>query len=589
MLPHRMSFSSPYQAVLFDPIRKRWICFAEPIAVFSTERVDEVRPLLQQVARDACAQQLWGVGWLSYEAAPAFDADLDVWSEPNFPKAWFALFQAPVQLIDQPWRDLAMNSVPCWQSSVTREEYCDGVAQVRRFIGRGDTYQVNFSYRLTAPAPENERALFSQMVRVQRGEYSAFIDAGRFVVCSASPELFFRRRAGVVVCEPMKGTAPRGRYTSEDQVRAEQLRSSEKECAENVMIVDMVRNDLARIAARGSVTTAALCEVTRYPRVWQMTRRVEACCNGDLEELFCALYPAASITGAPKRRTMEIIKQLERGPRRIYTGSIGWIEPDGSECFNVAIRTALVDRAQRTVEYGVGSGIVWDAQADAEYEECRVKAQAVVSAQVACDLFETMRWDPENGFLFYQRHIERLADSARYFGWEVDLSVVHAELQRCAESLIGTRSPQRVKLFLAADGSVRSVTATVTPLPEPYIVALARDPVDSKRVELFHKTTDRRVYDEAQGEVADTHDVLLWNQRGELTESRIGNLAVELEGALITPPQVCGLLAGCCRAQMLAEGRLREGILKRSDLAQAQGVYLMNALRGVWKVQVVGV
>jgi para-aminobenzoate synthetase/4-amino-4-deoxychorismate lyase len=582
-----MSFSSLYQAVLFDPLRKRWLCFAEPVAVFSTVQVEEVRPLLRQVTQDARAQQLWGVGWLSYEAAPAFNAHVAVWSEQSFPKAWFALFKPPLQLVDQPWREHTMSLVPCWQPSITQEEYVSSIADVKRFIGRGDTYQVNFSYRLTAPAPNDERALFSHMVQVQRGEYSAFIDAGRFVVSSASPELFFRRSDGVVVCEPMKGTAQRGRFTSEDQVRAEQLRSSAKECAENVMIVDMVRNDLAHSAARGSITTAAQCDLTRYPRVWQMTRRIEARCNGDLDEILCALYPAASITGAPKRRTMEIIKQLERGPRRIYTGSIGWIEPDGHECFNVAIRTALVDRVQGTVEYGVGSGIVWDAQADAEYEECQAKAQAVVSSHVVPDLFETLRWEPAVGFVLYQRHIERLVDSACYFGWAVDLDLVHGELKRCAESLSGTHNPQRVKLFLSADGSVRSVTADVTPLPDTYTVSLAKDPVDSRRVELFHKTTDRRIYDDAQGEVSGTSDVLLWNQRGELTESRIGNLAVVLKGVLVTPPQECGLLPGCFRAQMLAEGRLREEILSREDLAQADGVYLMNALRGLWKVQVV--
>jgi para-aminobenzoate synthetase/4-amino-4-deoxychorismate lyase len=277
------------------------------------------------------------------------------------------------------------------------------------------------------------------------------------------------------------------------------------------MIVDMVRNDLSRIASRGSVQVSKVCEVERYPHVWQMISEVSAHSTAKLSHIFAALFPAASITGAPKESTARIIREVECSPRNIYTGAMGVVSPEGRSWFNVAIRTALIDRSNATVEYGVGSGIVWDSSSDDEFRECIAKAAAVTSQRHHVALFETILWEPERGFVLLERHLSRLARSAEFLSFGFERNALTSELDRLCGILKAEGVSQRIRLTLSSDGSVQSEAHKLLPLASPYYLALAREPVTSSKMTLYHKTTDRSAYDTAEPEIEGAHDVLLWS------------------------------------------------------------------------------
>ncbi|HET9004491.1 MAG TPA: bifunctional anthranilate synthase component I family protein/class IV aminotransferase, partial [Gemmatimonadaceae bacterium] len=424
-------------------------------------------------------------------------------------------------------------------------------------------------------------ALYQRMRDAQPSGYCAYLDLGRHCILSASPELFFHRSGDRITTRPMKGTAGRGRWLEEDDAAALALASSEKERAENVMIVDLLRNDIGRIARPGSVRVSSLFAVERHPTVLQMTSTIEAelAPRTTLRDIIAALFPCGSITGAPKVAAMQKIAALERSPRGVYCGAIGHISPDGDAIFNVAIRTAWVDRDTSTIEYGVGGGITWDSAASAEYDEIRAKSAIVTSATPSFELLETMRLT-RDGYVRRERHLARLADSARYFGIPVDMHAVERALDVHARAT--SDFPRRVRLLVARDGTPRvedrplggdATSAT------PQTMALATSPVSSADPFLFHKTTHRAVYDKHRAEHPDVFDVLLWNEKGELTEFTIGNVVVRLDGVDWTPPRECGLLAGTYRAELLERGEIRERRLRVEDLRRAEAVWLVNSLR----------
>jgi para-aminobenzoate synthetase/4-amino-4-deoxychorismate lyase len=383
----------------------------------------------------------------------------------------------------------------------------------------------------------------------------------------------------------MKGTAARGLWSAQDQQRAAALRASEKDRAENVMIVDMVRNDLGRVAEMGSVSVPKLFTVEQYPTVWQMTSTVVARTGASLAQLFGATFPPASITGAPKCRTMEIIAELETSPRRVYTGAVGFVAPDGRTQFNVAIRTVLIDRVRGEAEYGVGGGIVWDSDCDREAEECRTKSRILGFSRPPFELLESLLWRPGRGYYLLRRHLWRLRESARYFGFPVDLGQAREELDRLAAGLPAGR--HKVRLLLSRQGTIRVEAAPVAANPaDPVAVALAREPVDPDDVFLYHKTTCRRVYEQAAKAHPGVADVILHNCRGEVTESTVANVVAEIDGRLCTPPVHCGLLPGTCREELLARGTIVERVITIEELLGSPAVYLVNSVRGKRLVRV---
>ena len=368
---------------IFQTGPTQWLRFQEPRAVVHASLPDEVAPALSEIETAVRRERLYAAGFLAYEAAPAFDPSFLAHAPSDVPLLWFGLYEAPLVTGAAPFHSLSGDyredsadpfSVGPWTASVSPDLYEQAFDRIKYHIARGDTYQVNYTFRLRAPFHGSPEALFTHLARAQKDGHAAFINTGRHIVCSASPELFFQLDGDRLISRPMKGTRRRG-DPRQDSRQAELLRASEKDRAENLMIVDMVRNDMGRIAEIGSVSVPSLFDIECYPTVYQMTSTVESRTQAGFPEIMGALFPCASITGAPKIRTMEIIRSCEPDPRGIYTGCIGYYGPNRQALFNVAIRTAVVKRAENCVEYGVGGGIVWDSDCALEYQECNDKAR----------------------------------------------------------------------------------------------------------------------------------------------------------------------------------------------------------------------
>ena len=379
-----------------------WLHFANPHQIISAASIDDVHAALQEIEKLVEGNNWYAAGFVTYEAAPAFDSALHVQSAGDFPLLWFGLYSEPHTLqTSEVLRDLGGHIELNWQAGISRKSYNTAIEKVKEAIAQGNTYQVNYTMRLNSDFSDREWDFFLNLAQTQN-KYAAYIDTGRHVICSASPELFFKLDGIKIYSHPMKGTAKRGRTTIEDKQQAEWLHNSVKNRAENVMIVDMIRNDLGRVAEIGSVQVPELFSIEKYPTLFQMTSTVQARTRASIDEIFTALFPSASITGAPKVSTMNIIAELETTPRKVYTGSIGHISPNRKAQFNVAIRTALIDRENKTAEYGVGGGIVWDSTSAEEYSEALLKARVLTERPRDFDLIETLLWTPE-GRLFSAR------------------------------------------------------------------------------------------------------------------------------------------------------------------------------------------
>ncbi len=387
----------------------------------------------------------------------------------------------------------------------------------------------------------------------------------------------------------MKGTSRRGLSSDDDLLAADRLRRSPKNRAENVMIVDMVRNDLGKVARPGSVAVSRMYDVEQYPTVWQMTSTVEARTDATVPEILTALFPPASITGAPKVRTMEIIRELEDSPRHIYTGALGWMAPGRIAQFSVAIRTLLADRSNTEAEYGVGGGIVWDSDPREEYEECLTKAAVLARRPVTFSLLETLLWTPGAGFVLLDDHLSRLRSSARYFGFAFDEAAIRGRLREATGGFVSAPH-RRVRLLLTRVGEITVESASLEPLRAagPPSVRLAVESVDIRNPFLYHKTTQRDAYDRARSRAGPCDDVILWNERHEITESCIANVVVSIDGTLFTPPVACGLLGGVARARALRSGTIRERVIRVDDVRRAERIFLTNAVRGLYEVRATG-
>ena len=564
-----------------------------PIGVLEATRAGEVVSVLDG-AEAAAGRGLWVAGFVSYEAAPGLDPALLVRDrDPNdafaaLPLAWFAMFERAEETALPVPRDEGVPDAPpgTWMPTTPRERFESSVGEIHERIAAGETYQVNHTMRLRSRVEGDPRGLYRDLCYAQRGAYSAYLDLGRYRVLSASPELFFERRGGSIVTRPMKGTAPRGRWPEEDRAAVEHLLASAKDRAENAMIVDLLRNDLGRISRAGSVTWADVFQVERYETVWQLTTTVSAELGTGigLAEIFRGLFPSGSVTGAPKVRTMEIVRDLEDSPRGIYCGAVGFLAPEGSgrpdARFNVAIRTVTVDTASTTAEYGVGGGITWDSEAGSEFEEAVAKSRVLTARRPAFELLETMRFDPAEGVRHLDRHLERLSGSAEYFDFRLDEVEVREAVEKTAASAPATTV--RLRLSLRKDGTVRVAATPFSDDPDVVRVAIddvAQDPSD---VFLFHKTSRRDRYDAARRRHPDVDDVLLVNDRREITESTIANVAARIEGRWTTPLLEAGLLAGIGRAVALQEGRVVEGTVTIADARSAEELALISDARG-WR------
>lgn len=556
-----------------------WRRFAGPVRVIVARESREVIPAIHEAERAVAEEGLYAAGYLAYEAGAAYGLGVHPADPDGPPLLWFGLFPG-WEAIEPPapGGDYRFGE---WRPSLDVAAYAAAIARIKDTIAAGYTYQANFTFQLRASFSGDPWALFADLSGAQRANFCAYVDLGRHVICSASPELFFRLDGDQLEARPMKGTAPRGLTTADDRRQIDWLRASEKNRAENVMIVDMIRNDFGRVARAGSVNVPALFTVERYPTLLQMTSTVTAQTDAALSDVLAAAFPCASITGAPKVRTMQLLRELERGPRGVYTGAIGTIAPGRQAQFNVAIRTAVIDRARGRAEYGVGSGIVWDSDAAAEYDECLLKARVLAAPRhdtADFQLIETLRWTPAEGFFLLDLHLERLADSAEYFGFACDRAAV---LRALDKSVAGLAGPSKARLLLDRAGRVTVEANTLpTPVAAPARVRPALRPVSSGDVRLYHKTTRRQPYEAARAARPDGDDVILWNERGELTETTVANIVLEIDGRQVTPPVASGLLAGTLRAHLLATGEIAEAVLTVADLARASRLWLINSVRG---------
>lgn len=567
-----------------------WLKFTGPRRVIVTEKLDEVRNSLEEVERLVNENGWTAAGFVSYEASPAFDHALRVISSKDgFPLLWFGLYETS-ETIDS-LEDYGTLLPLEWRPDIDREAYNNAIQSIKNQIAQGKTYQVNYTMRLSTDIKAYQQSeidlqalqLFRHLTHSQN-KYATFLDTGNWAICSASHELFFDLDNDTITGRPMKGTIKRGRNTEEDTNAQNWLRASSKNRAENVMIVDMIRNDIGRIADLGSVHVPELFTIEKYPTLFQMTSTVKGKTKASVAEIFANLFPCASITGAPKVSTMNIIADLETSSRNIYCGSIGYMAPGRKARFNVAIRTALVDKKNRKAEYGIGGGIVWDSTSSDEYSEALLKAQVLTSPQQKeFSLFETMLWTPEEGYFLIDRHIARIIDSANYFGFET------GNLEENFLKALNAISPKgnsskRIKVSLNSEGFITTEIKDFQPSAKVFQVCLAKEPVNSMDRFLFHKTTNREVYEKAA--ITGFDDVLLYNEKDELTEFTIGNLVAKIDGTLFTPPVECGLLAGTFRAELVASGEVKERVLKIQDLAEFEAVFLVNSIRKWVKVKI---
>ena len=546
------------------------LVFGEPRRAIAAESIEEVLPAIRTAEREA-ANGRWAVGFVAYEAAPAFDPALRV-RPGRGPLAWFGVHDAPLVRAGS---GQAGGRVVALEPDLDADAHARAVAAIREGIGTGAFYQVNLTFRIHGRLEGGPLALYHCLRAAQGGGETAFLRTGPLAIVSASPELFLLRRGKDVSSRPMKGTARRGRWPEEDEQVRVRLLASEKERAENVMIADLLRNDLGRVATTGSVRADPLVAAERLRSVWQLTSTVSARLRKGtgLAGLLGATFPCGSVTGAPKVAAMRAIADLERSPRGAYCGAVGAIAPGGEACFNVAIRTAVVDLRNGSLVYGTGGGITWDSDPRAEWDEACAKAQVLRLDPALPSLLETMRLE-DGRVALLEGHLARLAGSARYHGIPADLDAVRRRIAL-------ERGNARLRLLISPD-SVFAVERAALPAPVvgPVPVALSADPVDRRDPALFHKTSLRAPYDRRRAARPDVFDVLLVNGEGEVTEGSFSNLVADVDGERVTPPLDCGLLPGVFRSAILSRGEVKERTLRPGDLARARSLWLVNALRG---------
>ena len=587
------------------------LLFEEPLEIVRCDAPEALDAALTRLS-EGLARGLTAAGFLSYELGYLMEPKLAplLPSERAQPLVWMGLFARPRRLdgaaVDRFLRERSTGAHELGELklSLERAAYLEALAKVKDYIAAGDVYQINLTFKYLFDFTGDPLSLYAELRHKQRVAHGALIRAEDFEVLSLSPELFLRVRDGNILARPMKGTAPRRPTAAEDAAERAWLHGDVKSRAENLMIVDLLRNDLGRVAQIGSVAVPALFTVETYRTVHQMTSSITARLRPEvsLRELLRSLFPCGSVTGAPKVRAMEIIHELEPRPRGVYTGAVGMLGPDGEVALNVAIRTLMLRRDESVPEsthepargptqnwrgeMGIGSGIVADSDPEAEFEECLLKARFLTEPYAPFRLIETLRWRAGEGYALLERHLARLAASAAYFGFACDPGAVRARLAAHSETF--GSDDMRVRLTLGEEGDLEIET---TPLPKTEANAVLRyalsdRPIDRASPFFFHKTTRRTFYD---GELARLRaatgcdEVILVNERGELTEGTRTNLFVELGGHILTPPVACGLLDGTLRRELLESSELpvEESVLRPEDLRRANRVLLGNSVRGL--------
>ncbi len=592
----------------------RSLLFHDPETVIVAHTLEEVGPALE--AMDAAlASGLHLAGWISYECAAHFEPRLKprMTKRADEPLIWMMATRHRKTLTPSDMTEALfsarrgnrhMAKLEIGDSPVTEVDYLAAIEKVHHYIHAGDVYQINYTFPLPCTLEGDALALYERLRASQPVPFGAYIDTGAdhggHKVLSLSPELFVRREGDRLTGKPMKGTAPRGLTLEADEAVAAALKSDEKSRAENLMIVDLIRNDLSRISEPGSVQVTGLFETECYPTLWQMTSTITAKASEGLTPsgLLNALFPCGSVTGAPKVRALEIIAELEAAPRGIYCGAIGHFSPPDPSAgengqmdwsLNVPIRT-LTFGPDGKGRLSVGSGVVADSDPTGEYEECLLKARFTRTEAKDFSLIETMKLEVDGNFDLLDEHLARLEASARYFDFALDRADALAMLDEHGEACMPLDAPRRVRLLLGQTGAVTVTSAPLLPQAQTGRVCLAKDRVKSDDTFLHHKTTRRELYDGAFARAfkAGYDDILFFNEKDELTEGAISNVFIVKDGLWLTPPLACGLLAGTLRQALLADHTpaIAEQMIRREDLLAADEVYIGNSVRGLRRVTV---
>ncbi len=553
-----------------------WTAWRQPSAILQADSIVDVQPLLKQA--ENASRHCHVLGFISYDAAPAFDPALEADRDPDVPLAWFAVFDAAGDIFQS--AEIPESSELPAQPALDATQHARALSSIKNYIARGDTYQVNFTFPMLAgPGDIDPLAWFLDRYRRQPSPQAFFIRTPAFSVACLSPELFFKKTGRTLVCKPMKGTRRRGRWPDEDAALRDELQNASKDRAENLMIVDMVRNDLARIPGCSEITTESLFDLLPLPTVWQMTSTVTTETDAGLIDILYAMFPSASITGAPKVRTSAIIRELESAPRGLYTGSMMHLKPGGDIQANVAIRTAWFDHATKSMNYGVGSGIVWDSDPAAEYRECLQKALVLRPSPPPFRLLETILWNYPGTLFLLEEHLHRLSSAASYFGYKCPFPDLLRRLQK--ESAQAPGASCRIRILLDRHGAFETTWSEAPPIVmdregAPSIrVSIAQSPVDADDPFLYHKTTHRDI----KGDAA---DVILYNANDHVTECTYGNVVAAFGNRHVTPPVSDGLLAGTFRTRLLHEGVIEEASIPLLELHRADALYFINSVQG-WR------
>ncbi|MGT2595662.1 aminodeoxychorismate synthase component I [Streptococcus vestibularis] len=553
--------------------------FTDTIKELKTKDIKEVKHLLAEV--EAYQNQgYYAVGYVSYEAAPAFETKFEVIDDPLMSEylLYFTIHES-VQTEPIPLTYKPITLPKTWQELTSAEEYKAAIEHIHHHIRQGDTYQVNYTVQLQQNITADPFAIYNRLVVEQNAHYNAFIQHDDVSIISVSPELFFKKDGDGLTTRPMKGTTNRGLTTETDLKQAQWLAQDQKNRSENMMIVDLLRNDMNRISKIGSENVKSLCMVEQYSTIWQMTSTIETQLlpNSSLGDIFQALFPCGSITGAPKIATMAIIKDVEKQARGVYCGAIGILLPNGPTIFNVAIRT-LQMQGNKAI-YGVGGGITWDSKWEAEYEETKQKSAVLYRQNPKFDLISTGRIH-RGKLLFLKEHLNRLQESSRYFSYPFNKEEVQNQVEDLCQSL-DFDTDYRLKMSLAKNGELTFEHNQLTGLADVFCQARLVEqthPLDSPYT--YFKTSYRPHIS------LEPHEQIYYNQKKELLETSIGNLVLKIEDQLYTPPVHLGLLNGIYRQSLIANNQVTERVLTLDNLKQAQAIYGCNAVRGLYELKV---
>ena len=562
----------------FRALGERYI-FTQPIRELKTRDLSEVADLLAQV-ESYQEQGYYVVGYVSYEAAPAFEEKLAVHKLPLLGE--YLLYFTVHDRVETSPIPLTYEEVDLpskWKEETSAENYEKAIAQIHHHLRQGDTYQVNYTVQLKQDLSANPFAIYNRMVVEQEAGYNAYVEHDEMAVISMSPELFFEQNDRELTTRPMKGTTQRGVTDQEDLAQASWLEQDPKNRSENMMIVDLLRNDMNRISEVGSEHVERLCQVEQYSTVWQMTSTIKSQLREDVDlvAIFRSLFPCGSITGAPKIATMEIIKDLEPQPRGVYCGTIGLLLPNGRRIFNVAIRTIQLYKGQAI--YGVGGGITWDSTWESEYREVHQKAAVLYRKQARFKLITTGRVS-QKSLLFEDQHLERLTKASRYFAYPFDLEELRQKIEEECQAC-DSHQDYRLRISLSKSGEIELSRQILAPLSPTFCKAkLCLQEADLQTPFTYFKTTHRPHL--SLGE----QEIIYHNVAGELLETSIGNLVLKIAGKLYTPPTSLGILPGTYRQHLLETGQVEEKVLTLADLNQAETIYGCNAVRGLYELEV---